>query len=96
MCQESNCQFTDNNSNFKFRDGSCDDSLLDHDKVHMSRKGLEKVIKNLKLDGKIQPKKSKAKENRTYAHVARSRNTQPDTGIRRNPVPQPHGTDYSY
>ncbi len=37
LCQESNCQFTDNDANFKFRDGSCDDSLLDDDKVHMSR-----------------------------------------------------------
>ena len=45
-CAEKEAIFVDNDFNFTYRDGSCDDAAFGHDGVHLSGHGLSKLMRN--------------------------------------------------
>ncbi len=54
LVNETGCQFVNQDTNFRYRDDSVDDTLLSPDGVHLSANGVRKVIGNLKLDDKVE------------------------------------------
>ena len=53
ICRTAEVNFIDNDKNFRYRDGSIDESLLlAGDKLHLSSNGTKKLLSNLGLEGK--------------------------------------------
>ena len=70
------CTFIDNDDNFRLRDGTADDSLLQADGVHLTSKGVNRLLSNLNLTKnayyrKISPKNSKPVPNTQASSAAR-------------------------
>lgn len=63
LCDVRDCSFVNNDSNFRLQNGDIDSSIFSKDKVHLAVNGLDRLVKNLGLQGKVRPKAS-------YAQVA--------------------------
>ena len=56
MTEENNVKFINNDTNFKFRNDTSDDTLLGADGVHLSAAGVKRLISNLSLKEKAKCK----------------------------------------
>ena len=51
-CEEKNATFVNNDLNFTYRDGSCDEAAFVKDGIHLSAYGLSKLLSNVSLSQK--------------------------------------------
>ena len=51
-CEEKNATFVNNDLNFTYRDGSCDEAAFVKDGIHLSAYGLSKLLSNASLSQK--------------------------------------------
>ena len=51
-CEEKNATFVNNDLNFTYRDGSCDEAAFVKDGIHLSAYGLSKLLSNVSLSHK--------------------------------------------
>ena len=51
-CEEKNTTFVNNDLNFTYRDGSCDEAAFVKDGIHLSAYGLSKLLSNVSLSQK--------------------------------------------
>ena len=48
-CEVKNAKFINNDLNFTYRDGSCDEAAFVKDGIHLSTHGLNKLLSNISL-----------------------------------------------
>ena len=65
LCSSLDVHFINNDENFKFRNNSIDETLLSADKLHLSIKGVERLIENLCLQTMAKP----SAKHRSESHV---------------------------
>ena len=53
LCLDENITFVDNDINFRYQNGDYDDDLLKGDKIHLSKKGVTKLVRNLGLSDRV-------------------------------------------
>ena len=49
LCQETGCEFIDNDFTFKYRDGTIIEDCFDEEGAHLSEFGIKRLLKNLRL-----------------------------------------------
>ena len=57
------CEEKDNDLNFTYRDGSCDEAAFVKDGIHLSAHGLTKLLSNISLSQPKQPPTSRTTKN---------------------------------
>ena len=63
-CEEKNATFVNNDLNFTYRDGSCDEATFVKDGIHLSAHGVTKLLSNISLSQPQQPPSSRTTNNR--------------------------------
>ena len=63
-CEVKNAKFINNDLNFTYRDGSCDEAAFVKDGIHLSTHGLNKLLSNISLSERQQSPTARPGENR--------------------------------
>ena len=80
-CEEKNATFVNNDLNFTYRDGSCDEATFVKDGIHLSAHGVSKLLSNVSLS---QPQKTAT--SRTTTNRPTSRQGPPSKKTRCRPT----------
>ena len=63
-CEEKDATVVNNDLNFTYRDGCCDEAAFVKDGIHLSAHGLTKLLSNISLSQPSQPPASRTTKNR--------------------------------
>ena len=63
-CEVKNAKFINNDLNFTYRDGSCDEAAFVKDGIHLSTHGLSKLLSNISLSERQQTPTARPGKNR--------------------------------
>ncbi|CAH1785221.1 unnamed protein product [Owenia fusiformis] len=82
ICLDEDCEFINNDIDFKLRDGTINEGYLLQDKLHLSDAGTNRLGVNLKLDAKFntvaKPRQKRNRRNRQRQHNPPNANTRND------------------
>ena len=80
LCSEKDCQFIDNDVNFRLQNGTIDDSMLLPDNRHLSQRGTVRLLNNLGLS-KVCRYRDRRNLPRYDSSLIQSRTTRPDLNV---------------